>query len=256
MPQTRQPNLAYERAARRSGARHPVGVDEVGRGALAGPVVAGAVLLPDDDALLDCLAEVRDSKALTAAVRCALAPLIRAASLASAVGLASAAEVDQLGVARATELAMCRALANLAVRPDFLLVDGYRNRLDPRPQQAVVKGDRLVLSIAAASILAKVWRDAYMIALSTRLPGYGLDRHKGYGTAQHRAALRDRGPSAWHRASWNLSGTARRGQPALPGLDAPPAWPAAGAALQQAHRVEPMLSRRPNSWPGSRDGLR
>lgn len=255
MSQSRQPDLAFEHAARRAGARHPAGVDEVGRGALAGPVVSAAVVLPDDDRVIEGLAGVRDSKTLTAAARLDLVPLIRAASLACAIGQASAAEVDRLGVARATELSMCRALGALKVHPDYLLVDGYPNRLDPRPQRAVVKGDRLVLSIAAASVLAKVWRDAYMIALASRVPGYGLDRHKGYGTDQHRAAIRDRGPSAWHRLSWDLLGT-RKVQPSLPGLGLEPVWPGAGAALGQGLRAATLFSGRTDDWPSRREPRR
>jgi ribonuclease HII len=209
-----------------AGARFVAGIDEVGRGALAGPVVAAAVILRPEACAQLADAGVRDSKQLTGRARAELVPLIRAGARAWAIGAVGAATIDLIGIARATELAMSRALAGLTLRPDYLLVDGYPNRLDPRPQLAIFKGDRRSLSIASASILAKVWRDAAMIDLDRRLPGYHFDRHKGYGTAEHRQAIRLWGASAWHRLSWNLVGSIGSApdsdlQVSLPGLAAP-----------------------------------
>jgi ribonuclease HII len=196
------PTLGFERSAWAAGALTVAGVDEVGRGAVAGPVVAAAVVLADD-APCRALAEVvRDSKCLSAAARATLYEPIRAAARASALGVAGAEEVDALGIARATELAMRRALHRLPEWPDLVLVDGARLRTWRGHQVGVVRGDRLVLSIAAASVLAKVWRDAAMVALAERLPRYGFDAHKGYGTRDHLAALADHGPTPQHRLSW------------------------------------------------------
>lgn len=214
------PTLDMERAARDRGARVVAGLDEVGRGAWAGPVVAAAVVLPadrDDEDLLHALAGVRDSKALDPAARCAIyADILRTAS-AVGVGSASPSLIDAIGIARANDLAMLRALAALPRRPDFLVVDGYPLRLSTSPQQAVVRGDQTVLSIAAASIVAKVHRDAAMIALSLRAPGYGFDAHKGYGTAAHRAAIQRLGTTVHHRLTW-----APMRDPAHPLPPAPP----------------------------------
>lgn len=175
------------------------GVDEAGRGPLAGPVVAAAVafLSPPDPALAALL---DDSKALSAAARARAAAAIRAApGLAFAVAAASAREIGALNIRAATLLAMARAVRRLRVMPTLVLVDGDALPPLPCPGQAVVKGDARSLSIAAASILAKVVRDAAMARLDARHPGYGFARHQGYPTAAHRAALEALGPCAHHR---------------------------------------------------------
>lgn len=198
----RRPTLAAESQAWAKGARWVAGVDEVGRGALAGPVLAAAVVLlpgPGTEALAGI---VRDSKLLTAEQRCSAYPVIRSVALCVGVGQASAHAVDVLGIARANALAMRRALRSLSVLPDLLLVDGYPVQGWTGAQQAIVRGDRSVVAIAAASIVAKVTRDAAMIGLSARHPGYGFERHKGYGTAGHLAALAELGPTLQHRLSW------------------------------------------------------
>ena len=179
------------------------GVDEAGRGPLAGPVVAAAVIL-DPQRPIEGLA---DSKALVPARREALAVEIRASSLAWGLGWADAAEIDSLNILQATFLAMRRALAALATVPTHVVVDG--NQVPPLTGlefdctvEAVVAGDASVPSISSASILAKCARDAHMIELEARYPGYGFAGHKGYPTAAHVAALRSLGPSPVHRRSF------------------------------------------------------
>ncbi len=177
------------------------GVDEVGRGPLAGPVVAAAVVLPGDlDPAL--AARIDDSKALSAAKRMALAPLLQDA-VTSALGEASPAEIDRLNILAAAHLAMHRAVAALACAPAALLIDGNRLPADlPCPATAVVRGDARSLSIAAASILAKVHRDRLMADLAERHPGYGWERNAGYPTAAHRAAIARLGLTPHHRRSF------------------------------------------------------
>ncbi len=199
------PTLDRERAAWARGARIVAGLDEVGRGALAGPVVAAAIVLRSADAdILAALAGVRDSKQLTGAERTAVYDRIVDDRLPLDIGVGTVLpiEIDALGIARANDLAMVRAIADLPVVPDHVLVDGLGIRLVRLPQQAVVGGDRAVLSIAAASIVAKVRRDAAMIDLGRTWPGYGFDRHKGYGTADHLTAIRRLGPTVQHRLTW------------------------------------------------------
>jgi len=193
--------LAAEDAARAGGVRLVAGVDEAGRGALAGPVFAAAVAFPEGAVVpgLD------DSKALSAEVREELAPRIRRMAAAWGVGSATAAEIDLLGIAPATFLAMRRALESLADSgswPDFVLVDGFPIPSLPVPQRAVVRGDATVACIAAASILAKTSRDAVLRGLDAASPWYGFAAHKGYGSAAHLAALRRHGPSPDHRLSF------------------------------------------------------
>ncbi len=197
--------MALERElAAATSANYIAGVDEAGRGALAGPVFAAAVVLPlDDTSLPEALSEVRDSKLLSPAARERLFPLIRERALAVGVGHASAEIIDREGILPATRLAMAEALGALSLRAGAVLVDGPL-RLGPAtlPQRAIVHGDRYSLSIAAASILAKVSRDRYMSALSELFPDYGFSRHKGYGTAEHRQALGRLGPCPEHRLSF------------------------------------------------------
>ncbi len=199
-----EPHLEYELQLSRQGYRLIAGVDEAGRGALAGPVVAAAVILPlaSPAELLATLREVRDSKVLTPAHRERLFELIHRVALAVGVAAVSPRLIDVLGIAPASRLAMRNAVQRLTLPPDFLLVDGFPLPLLAAPQRAIVRGDRQCLSIAAASIIAKVSRDRMMVALDARYPGYGLARHKGYGTQAHRAALIERGPTPVHRFSY------------------------------------------------------
>jgi ribonuclease HII len=179
------------------------GVDEAGRGPLAGPVVAAAVILEPSRPV----AGLADSKVLSPARREVLATTIRAQSLAWSLGWADAAEIDTLNILQATMLAMRRALAALTVPPQHVIIDGNRcpdlsGLAFDCTAEAVVKGDSLVASVSAASILAKVARDEHMRVLDGRYPGYGLADHKGYPTAVHIAALRRLGPSPVHRRSF------------------------------------------------------
>lgn len=174
------------------------GVDEAGRGPLAGPVYAACVIL-DPRRPIDGL---RDSKALSAARRDVLAAAIRAGAAAWAVARAEVEEIDRLNVLQASLLAMARAVAALGLRPTEVLVDGIHCPSLAMPARAVVRGDALVPEIGAASILAKTARDAEMLALHRQFPGYGFDRHKGYPTPDHIAALERLGPSPVHRRSF------------------------------------------------------
>ncbi len=174
------------------------GIDEAGRGPLAGPVVAAAVVLAPDRPV----AGLRDSKQLSPARRERLAEEIRDRAVAWAIGRAEPAEIDHLNVLGATLLAMRRAFAGLAVRPVRALVDGNRCPELPCECEAVVRGDASVAVISAASILAKVARDAEMLALDADFPGYGFAIHKGYPTRRHLEALARLGPSAVHRRSF------------------------------------------------------
>lgn len=180
------------------------GVDEAGRGALAGPVYAAAVVLPlHNPALLTILAQVNDSKLLTAAWREELFPVICETALTYGVGFCPAAEIDRIGIVPATQKAMAEALAQLSPPAESVLVDGLVQLPHLTiPQQQVIRGDSISLSIAAASILAKVSRDRHMRALELSYPDYGFARHKGYGTLFHRAALLRHGPCAEHRLSF------------------------------------------------------
>lgn len=193
------PTLERERALWAVGYRVVAGVDEVGRGPLAGPVVAGAVVFPPGGVAIDGL---RDSKRLTAAEREAAAVRIRELALGWAVGAASVREIDRFNILRASVRAMRRAVAHLPVRPDYVLVDG-----NPVPDlghihDAIVGGDNLSLSIAAASVLAKVLRDRLMVALGRRYPAFAWDVNKGYATAAHLAAIASAGPTPHHRRSF------------------------------------------------------
>ena len=174
------------------------GVDEAGRGPLAGPVCAAAVILP---AHLD-LPGLTDSKKLTDKHRRELFPLIKEQAIAYGIGLASEQEIDEINILQATFLAMERALAQLSVRPELALIDGNREKDFGIPVKTVVKGDSLSANIAAASILAKVTRDDMMLELAKQYPEYGFDIHKGYGTKAHYEALRTYGASPVHRNSF------------------------------------------------------
>lgn len=183
------------------------GVDEVGRGSLFGPVFAGAVILPKRAEARLREAGLTDSKLLTPRQRSSLVPLIRRLSRAWSIGQASAAEIDRLGIRTATELAMHRALQRLHHPITLIVVDGVLPlRTWPGPQHTLLGGDRLCAAVAAASVLAKEERDALIRRLALRFPGYGLERHAGYGTALHRMALLELGPTALHRRTF-LRGT-------------------------------------------------
>lgn len=195
-----EPHFLFERRLWAQGFRLVAGVDEAGRGPLAGPVVAAAVVLPPEA----YLPGLDDSKRLTAARREALEPRIKDAAVVWGVAVAGVEEIDQLNIARAAFLAMARAVAALAVAPDHLLVDGFPIPGVPVPQQAIVGGDALCNSIAAASVLAKVYRDRLMAEYDELFPGYGFAVHKGYPTPAHREALRRLGPSPIHRRSFRL----------------------------------------------------
>jgi ribonuclease HII len=198
-----RPDLNEELALRASGCHGVAGVDEAGRGAWAGPVCAAAVVLPlHRSDLLDVLKEVRDSKQLTPGQREALHPVILDLADGVGVGWGTPAEVDAIGIVPATRRAMMRALSRLGRAVQAVVVDYLELPDLDLPQRAVAKADARCLSVAAASIVAKVERDRLMIALAADFPGYGFERHKGYGTPQHREALTRLGPSPVHRMSW------------------------------------------------------
>ena len=200
-------SLRLEKALARGGARSIAGVDEVGRGSLFGPVVAAAVILPSDWLARRppaWVSDVVDSKLLRPARRSELAASLLREAAAVGLGLASAREIDDLNILRATHLAMARALANLAQPPDFVLVDGFPIKDVDYRQMGIPRGDRTCRSIAAASIVAKVFRDGLMRIFDGVYEGYGLARNKGYGTEDHLRSLRERGPSGLHRTSFKL----------------------------------------------------
>lgn len=200
-----KPDVREERALYRRGYRLVAGLDEAGRGSWAGPVVAGAVILPlDNDGLEQALDGVRDSKKLNPLERERLYDVIQAEALTVGVGIVPPDQIDDLGIVPATKEAMALAIAQLDDEhpPDFLLVDFLDLPQLNYPQKSIVHGDALSLSIAAASIIAKVSRDRLMMELDSQYPGYGFASHKGYGTPQHRAALDHLGPSPIHRFSY------------------------------------------------------
>lgn len=190
------------------GMRRVAGLDEVGRGAWAGPVVAAAVILPCDDGVHAVLEGVRDSKQVSPAMREILAARIFDVALAVGVGRCEHQEIDVLGIVPATRLAMERALAALAVAPEALVIDALRLPGINLPQEAFPCADGLSLSVAAASIIAKVARDRWMADVAeVDFPGYGFLQHKGYGTRQHREALARLGACPLHRVSFRPIGT-------------------------------------------------
>ncbi|ACA59198.1 ribonuclease HII [Candidatus Desulforudis audaxviator] len=189
----------YERALEAAGCGPVAGTDEAGRGPLAGPVVAAAVVLSRGAAI----PELKDSKQLTGPARSRLADEIRARCHAWGIGVADVGEIARLNILRASLLAMRRALDGLGFIPGWVLVDGsFTVPLFPGPQTALVKGDRVSASVAAASILAKVYRDELMERLHRLYPEYGFDRHKGYPTPEHYQALERYGPCPLHRVSF------------------------------------------------------
>lgn len=188
----------FEGRAAGRGWRFVAGVDEAGRGPLAGPVVAAAVILPDDYRLPG----LTDSKQLTANQRDRLLPLIKQQAVAIGLGVVDAAQIDRLNILQATLQAMSLAVGRLRQAADFLLIDGITPVPNGLPQQTLKQGDSRSASIAAASVVAKVMRDRMMLAYHRRYPVYGFDRHKGYGSRAHRQAIAANGPCPIHRRSF------------------------------------------------------
>lgn len=192
------PSLVEENGLSSRGYHLIAGIDEAGRGALAGPVVAAAVILPQSPDF-PWLKSVRDSKEIPPAKREFLFGLIKQEAVAIGVGIIDHQIIDSVGILKATRLAMCHAVEQLTCSPDFLLIDFLTLPQLKIPQKPIVKGDKLCLSIACASIVAKVTRDRIMVELDQLHPGYGFAHHKGYGTEQHLCCLRQHGPSPIHR---------------------------------------------------------
>ena len=189
---------AIEDACKEEGYRLICGVDEAGRGPLAGPVCAAAVILPEH---LE-IPGLNDSKKLSDKRRRELFPIIQESALAYGIGVASPEEIDEINILQATFLAMRRAISQLHVTPDLALIDGNRETDFGVPCRTVIKGDSLSANIAAASVLAKVSRDDLMLKAAEEYPGYGFEIHKGYGTKAHYAALEEKGPCAIHRRTF------------------------------------------------------
>lgn len=190
--------LYFEHSAKQRGCNAVAGIDEAGRGPLAGPVVAAAVILPEQFELPG----LTDSKKLTEKKRSELYPQICRQAVSYGVGVASAEEIDRINILQATLLAMQRALSRLSLPPDHLLIDGITRLPVDISQQTLKKGDSRSLSVAAASVVAKVVRDRIMVSFDRQLPGYGFSGHKGYGTRQHCQAIAQLGPSVQHRKTF------------------------------------------------------
>ncbi len=188
----------YENRLHAEGIRYVCGIDEAGRGPLAGPVYAGAVILDPDKPIPG----LRDSKQLSARQREKLARSIKENAIAWAVAGIDADEIDRINIYQATKKAMIRAVEKCGIKPEYLLIDAMKLTEAGIPYLAIIKGDQLSASIAAASILAKTERDEYMDYMDRVYPGYGFERHKGYPTAMHKAALEKLGPSPIHRLSF------------------------------------------------------
>jgi ribonuclease HII len=187
-----------EKNLRQRGYQLIAGIDEAGRGPLAGPVVAAAVILPSDYRN----SEINDSKQLTVLQRERLFVDIKNAALTYAIGIVSPKEIDEIGILNATKLAMRQAVLKLDPRPEFILIDAVAINVEGIPQMALIEGDAKVFSIAAASILAKVSRDRLMMKYHRQFPQYGFNQHMGYGTEIHMKALSKHGPSPIHRMSF------------------------------------------------------
>lgn len=197
----------YENQLREKGYRYIAGLDEAGRGPLAGPVVASAVILPPDTELV--IPGVDDSKKLSSLRRGKILEEIKEKAIAWAVGIVDVETIDQINILQATKKAMKQAVEGLQTSPEILLIDAVELAQVSLPQQPLIHGDALSVSIAAASIVAKETRDAMMIALDSLYPEYGFASNKGYGSAQHIAALRKYGPCPIHRRTFikNFTGT-------------------------------------------------
>lgn len=217
----RRPTLRVERALQRDGHRVLAGMDEVGRGALAGPVTVGVVVI--DESARTAPQGVRDSKLLQPHARERMVPRIERWALAHAVAHAGADEIDEIGIIAALRLAGMRALAACGVRPDLVILDGnhdwltapedvgllgllHEDQVETPPVTTMVKADLRCSSVAGASVLAKVTRDALMVELGAEVTEYGWTENKGYAAPEHLDALRRHGPSVWHRRSWRLPG--------------------------------------------------
>jgi ribonuclease HII len=200
-PISEPPSLNEENGLIAHGYRLIAGVDEAGRGALAGPVVAAAVILPQQPNF-PWLKSVRDSKEVPPPRRELLFDLIKQEATSVSVGIIAPQTIDVIGILNATKIAMCQAVAQLNHPPDFLLIDYLRLPQLRISQKPILRGDKLCLSIACASIIAKVTRDRIMVELDQIHPGYGLANHKGYGTKQHISCLHQHGPSPIHRHSF------------------------------------------------------
>lgn len=196
-----KPSFAEEKLLRKQGYEFIAGVDEVGRGALMGPVVAAAVILPDN-VKSRWKTRVRDSKQLLPETREYLYDYIKEAAVSVGVGSISSEDIDKLGIAKATRLAMKAAIEQLTPPPQYLLIDYFKLAEMSLPQKGIKHGDSLCFSIACASIIAKVTRDRWMVEMDRDYPGYGLAEHKGYGTEGHMKCLREKGPCPQHRRSF------------------------------------------------------
>ncbi len=205
------PSFDEEAALWAQGYRCIAGLDEVGRGPLAGPVVAAAVVLYPVEDDLSWLADVRDSKTLSARQRERLDELIRRHAFGVGVGVVSPTVIDRDGIVPASRWAMLRAMEALPCAPDHLLIDGRERVATNVPQKAVIRGDGSIISVAAASIVAKVYRDRLMERLDACCTGWGFSQHKGYATAMHLQLLQERGPSPAHRRSFAPSRQLRLG---------------------------------------------
>jgi len=196
-----KPSFAEEIALRLQGYQLVAGIDEVGRGALMGPVMAGAVIMPEK-IKGRWKNQVRDSKQLTSKSREYLFDYIIDAAVSYGIGSSDNDEIDTVGIAKSTRLAMVRAVKQLVPQPQFLLIDYVRLKESHCPQKGIIHGDSLCFSIACASIIAKVTRDRLVIEMDKEYPGYGMAAHKGYGTEEHIASLRRIGPCPLHRRSF------------------------------------------------------
>jgi ribonuclease HII len=197
-----QPDLRYEVPFWQAGLNLICGIDEAGRGCLAGAVFAAAVILPPEQGVLLALAGVRDSKQMTPSQRAIWESKIKEIARSWGVGNASNLEIDSMGIVPATRLAMQRATESLIFAPDHLLIDAVVLKQMEYPQTALIKGDVYCLSIACASVLAKTARDRMMVEMESQYPGYGFAQHKGYGTLRHRKALQELGACPIHRMTF------------------------------------------------------
>lgn len=196
------PTLNYEKSLWKNGYEFVCGIDEVGRGCFAGPVVVGAVIFPKNCELLK---DVADSKLLRPKVRQNLELIIKERAVAWAIAEVSVFIINKVGIGKATQVAFRKAIKSLQIKTDYVLVDGFKvKQFSQRKQKAIIKGDQLCFSIAAASIIAKVYRDDLMRKLHEKYPNYGFDKHKGYGTKEHQNAIKRYGLSKIHRKSFNL----------------------------------------------------
>jgi ribonuclease HII len=195
-------SLSEEKAVRSAGYKYVAGIDEVGRGPLAGPVLAAAVIMPEKIKREDWAQRVRDSKLLTAKSRADLYDFILEKAIGFGIGIVDSVVIDKINIYQATKLAMKQAVENCAPYPDYLLIDYVKLPEVKIPQKGVKEGDSVCFSIACSSIIAKVTRDRMMMDFDTKYPGYGFASHKGYGTAEHLDCLKRLGPCPIHRHSF------------------------------------------------------